>query len=554
MAPDGHVTTGPGRVIVIGAGPAGLTFAHELLSRGKAESVTILEASDMVGGISRTVVYKGNRIDIGGHRFFSKDDRVMAWWRARMPVQTAPARDDITLGRPVDTMDDAPADPSRPADPERDDAVMLVRRRLSRIYYLRKFFNYPVSLSLDTIRNLGLVRMVRIGFSYLWMRALPPRHERSLEDFFINRFGVELYQTFFRDYTEKVWGVPCREIKPEWGAQRIKGLSIRAVLAHAVRQMLPKPKATLAQKDVETSLIDRFMYPRLGPGQMWEVVADDIKRLGGTINFGVACRGLRFSGNRVTGVEVEGPDGPRFLEANLVISTMPLQDLARAAGDAVPAEAREVAEGLRYRDFFTVGVLVRKLALRHDGRIPTVNDIVPDNWIYIQEPDVRVGRLQVFNNWSPYMVADPDTVWLGMEYFANEGDDLWSQTDEQLADLGLRELVQMGIVSADDILDRTVLRAPKAYPAYFGSYDRIDVLRRWLDGLDNLFVIGRNGMHKYNNQDHSMLCAMTLVDQLVAGSLDRSALWAVNTEAEYHETRKTSVASGAERSESAAAG
>ncbi|MEB3298446.1 MAG: NAD(P)/FAD-dependent oxidoreductase, partial [Candidatus Sericytochromatia bacterium] len=470
---------------MIGAGPAGLTFAHEWLSR-TGKPVSILESSDMVGGISRTVVYKGNRIDIGGHRFFSKDDRVMAWWRARMPVQSAPARDDLVLGRPVEAMDDAPPDVTRPSDPERDDHVMLVRRRLSRIYYLRKFFSYPVSLSLDTIRNLGLVRMTRIGFSYLWMRAMPPRKERSLEDFFINRFGGELYRTFFRDYTEKVWGVACREIKPEWGAQRIKGLSIRAVLAHALRQLLPKRKTTLAQKDVETSLIDRFMYPRLGPGQMWEIVADDIKQMGGTLDFHRTCTGLRLEGSRVVAVEVEDPAGRSWHDVDLVVSTMPLQELVKAAGDSPPNEVREIAEGLRYRDFFTVGVLVKKLKLRNDSRIPTVNGIVPDNWIYIQEPDVRVGRLQVFNNWSPYMVAEPDTVWLGMEYFANEGDDLWSQSDDSLAELGLKELVQMGIVEPEDVLDRTVLRAPKAYPAYFGSYDRIDVLRRWLDSLDNL--------------------------------------------------------------------
>ncbi len=535
----------PQRAIVIGAGPAGLTAAWELLDRTAIHPV-VLEASDTLGGISRTAEYRGNRIDIGGHRFFSKSDRVMDWWLNILPQQGAPARDDRLLGRAVPLAEACRVRPLGarraheipPPDPEQTDDVMLVRSRLSRIYFLGKFFPYPISLRRDTVLDLGLARVGRIGLSYAAARLRPIREERSLEDFLINRFGRELYRTFFEDYTEKVWGVPCRDIPPEWGAQRIKGLSITSALRHALQRSLRRD-ASIAQKDTETSLIEQFLYPKLGPGQLWETAARQITAAGGEIRRNQRVVGLRVQDARIVSVTTEDPrSGDRAeLEADLVFSSMPVRGLIRGMGDAPPVEVRDVAAGLPYRDFVTVGVLARRLKLRNETAIPTLNDLVPDNWIYIQDRGVRLGRLQIFNNWSPYLVADPDTVWIGLEYFCNEGDTLWSKPDEEFARFAVEELASIGVVDPREVLDRVVIRMPRTYPAYFGTYDRIDVVQRYLEGIENLVPIGRNGMHRYNNQDHSMLTAMIAVDGLAAGTLDRHAIWNVNAEDEYHEER-----------------
>ncbi|MDO9693396.1 MAG: NAD(P)/FAD-dependent oxidoreductase [Candidatus Latescibacteria bacterium] len=504
------------RAAIIGAGPAGLTAALELLERTDVVPV-VFEASDALGGLSRTVVHAGNRIDIGGHRFFSKSDRVMDWWLRILPQQGTPA-----------------------PDPATTDAVMLVRSRLSRIFYLRRFFDYPVTLSLQTVRNLGPARMLRIGLGYARARLLPVRPERNLEDFFINRFGRELYGTFFRDYTEKVWGVPCRAIRPEWGAQRIKGLSITGALIHAARGIFGRD-GSVRQKGVETSLIERFLYPKFGPGQMWEEVARRVVERGGEIHHGSRCVGMDVADGRVTAVRIEDAASGRTTAhaADYVISTMPVLDLVAGLGGGVPANVREVAAGLRYRDFITVGLLLDRLLIRNETSRPTPDNLIPDNWIYIQEPDVRLGRLQVFNNWSPYLVADPTKAWLGLEYFCNEGDDLWSMDDASFADFAVAELAQIGVIDPADVRDRVVIRMPKTYPAYFGTYDRFGEIRAHLDTLVNLFPIGRNGMHRYNNQDHSMLTAMAAVDAIASGATDKTAIWDVNVEGEYHEEKRS---------------
>jgi protoporphyrinogen oxidase len=533
-----------GTAIIIGAGPAGLTAAIELQRQSGIKPI-LIEASHDVGGISRTVRYKGNRMDIGGHRFFSKSDRVMRWWLDFMPVEADTSRNDASLGanaqagqlRYQGQQRDLPQPTSAP-DPNSEDLVMLVRQRKSRIYFLRRFFDYPISLTAATFRNLGLVRTFRCGVSYMRSALLPQREEKSLEDFIINRFGKQLYLTFFKSYTEKVWGVPCNEISAEWGAQRIKGLSLKGVVLHFIKKTFGgKPSGDIAQKTTETSLIEKFLYPKFGPGQLWEHVADLVREVGGEIHFGIQIDRIHIEGKSVTSVEGVNEAGERVaFPGDYFLSTMPVRDLVRAisatASSQVPAPVTEVSEGLMYRDFITVGLLASKLAVKEKDGSP-----LKDNWIYIQEPDVTVGRLQIFNNWSPWLVSEPGKVWIGLEYFCNETDDLWKLSDEAMSRFAISEIAKIGILNAEDVEDSHVVRVPKTYPAYFGTYDRFDVIRNYLDGFGNLFLVGRNGMHKYNNQDHSMLTAMTAVENIVNGVTTKSNIWSINTEMEYHEEK-----------------
>jgi protoporphyrinogen oxidase len=519
--------------IIIGAGPAGLTAAYELLTRTNIKPI-ILEQTSHIGGLSRTDNYKGNRIDIGGHRFFSKSDRVMNWWLMQMPLeQNGTDRQRIAyhgmsreIGLTVASDGGAAADSSKGMPPG---LVMLVRQRKSRIYFLRKLFDYPITLSFDTLRKLGLIRTVRAGLSYLRSALFPLKDVRNLEEFFINRFGRELYRTFFQSYTEKVWGVSCREISAEWGEQRIKGLSIGKSILHFFKQRFRKP-SSIAQKETETSLIEQFLYPRLGPGQLWEAVAEKIVQRGGEICTSSTVASVRCGGSRVLSVSALTHQGEtRNFAGDYFLSTMPVKELIAAMDAPIPANVREVSDGLQYRDFITVGLLARKL------KVTGKNGPIADNWIYIQEPEVLAGRLQIFNNWSPDMVADPDTMWIGVEYFCYQSDKLWSLSDSEMAAFAAAELDKIGILSKDDVLDSVVIRMPKTYPAYFGTYHRFAEISRYLDGFENLFLIGRNGMHRYNNQDHSMLTAMLAVDNIASGRTDKSNLWEVNTEMESHE-------------------
>jgi len=501
--------------VIIGGGPAGLTAAYELLRQTDILPV-IIEAEDSVGGIAKTISYKGNHLDMGGHRFFSKSDAVVDWWLHFLPLEDKADSKKMTT------------------DDGHGDNVMLIRHRVSRIFFLRKFFAYPISLQAETIRNLGLSRMMRIGFSYLKAAAFPIQPEKSLEDFFINRFGRELYETFFEDYTAKVWGIPCSQIEPDWGAQRVKGLSIIKTVGHALQQLFSSDKS-LRQKEVETSLIEQFMYPKYGPGQLWQVAADTILRQGGTIQLASQVEQITWQDGKVSGIWYSNrADGQKkYVPADYVISTMPIQDLMAAMGDTVPADTQRVAQGLVYRDFMTVGLLVDKLKI-HDKD----GTLVKDNWIYIQERDVKIGRLQVLNNWSPYMVADPKKVWLGLEYFCNEGDVMWTMADADFASFAASELEKIDIIDLEDVEDSIVVRVPKAYPAYFGTYKEIDTIRKFTDPIQNLYLIGRNGMHRYNNMDHSMLTAMAAVHNIANGSLDKENIWNVNAEEEYNEGKE----------------
>ncbi len=501
--------------VIAGAGPAGLTAALELLRTTNVKPV-IFECENVIGGISRTARYNGNRMDIGGHRFFSKNDAVMDWWLDILPLEYG----------------DGP-------DPEKDDLVMLCRSRLSRILFLRKLFDYPVTLNGNTIRGLGFWRMLKIGLSYLKVQLLPARTEKSLEDFMINRFGVELYRTFFRDYTEKLWGVPCNQISPEWGGQRIKGLSVTKTVVHAVKQIFKSNKPAVGgddtdafrQKNTETSLIGQFLYPKFGPGQLWETVAQKIVEMGGEIHTQTKVVRVNRVKNRVVSVDVDYGQKAETIPCDYFLSTMPVKELVAALdlpGAPVPAEVRRIADGLVYRDFMTVGLLLDKLEFGD----------VKDNWIYVQESDVKLGRIQIFNNWSPYLVSDPSKVWIGLEYFVNEGDEMWSMSDADFIKFAIDELDKIHVAKPESVRDSVVFRVKKAYPAYFGTYGEFNKIREYLDPVENLFLMGRNGMHKYNNMDHSMLAAMETVKCIREGSVDKSDLWNVNTEEEYHEGKK----------------
>ena len=498
--------------IIIGAGPAGLTAALEL-QRQSTITPLVFEMLDQVGGLSRTVDHNGNKIDIGGHRFFSKSDWVMQWWQDILPKDSGAHTENC----------------------------LLTRSRLSRIYFLRKYFDYPIKISVNTVKNLGFIRLIKITASYILATLFPRYPENNLEDFFINRFGKALYLTFFKDYTEKVWGVPCTSISAAWGAQRIKGLSITKAIVHAVKKHLTKQSID-NQKQTQTSLIERFLYPKYGPGQLWENVAEQIIAKGGTIELQHYITGFIFNDdNQLIGIKILNSlnQEEKAIYGDYVISTMPVKNLIGAMGDFPPESIRRIANELPYRDFITVGLLVKKLKKNAQSQSLQENNMPPDNWIYIQESDVKVGRLQVFNNWSPYLVKNREHIWLGLEYFCQENDELWSLTDESLVDFAINELISLDMLEGEeDILDKIAIRVPKAYPAYFGSYQEFNRIREFTDGIDNLFLIGRNGMHKYNNQDHSMLTARYAVESIVSGSLNKTKLWNVNIDDDYHEERK----------------
>lgn len=501
------------KVIIIGAGPAGLTAAYDLLEKTDILPV-IYEETDIIGGISRTVDYKGNKIDIGGHRFFSKSDRIMSRWADIMPLQCKTA--------------------------DNNDNIMLVRNRTSRIFFLGKFFDYPISLNFKTMLNLGIFRVIKIGLSYLKIKIFSKKAEKNLQDFFVNRFGKELYSTFFKDYTEKVWGIPCNQINADWGAQRVKGLSVSKAVGHFLKSLIKRPDP-LSQKNVETSLISQFLYPKHGPGQLWEETAKIIKEKGGEIHLNHKAVRLKSQNNEIYEVVFENISNGEMISAKAdhYISTMPVKDLINSLEGSIPEEVREVANGLLYRDFITVGLLLDKLAIKNE--INNNDELIPDNWIYIQEKIVKLGRLQIFNNWSPFMVTDSSKVWLGLEYFCNEGDELWNMEEAEFIDFAVDELSKIGIINKKDIIDAVRIRFKKAYPAYFGTYNRFDTVKEFLNKFENLYLIGRNGMHRYNNMDHSMLTAMTAVENIINGVKTKDNIWNINTEKNYHENKLTSV-------------
>lgn len=498
--------------IIIGAGPAGLTAAYELLMRSDIKPI-ILERSNAIGGLAKTIDYKGYKMDIGPHRFFSKSDRVMNWWLNILPLQGTGNKSENAIeityqnnNKQIRLSDSGP-------NPDEVDKVMLVKDRFTRIFYLKRFFNYPVSLGMEMVRNLGMMRIIKILWSYVKIKMAPIRDEHSLEDFMINRFGRELYTTFFKDYTEKVWGIACNRIKPEWGAQRIKGLSITKVFAYAIKKILGLHNA---------DSVEHFLYPKLGTGQLWEEVAKIIIEKGGELHFNQEVRNIKTDNNQITSVQTQD----LTFSGDYFISTMPVKELIHAMESKPPKNVVEVADGLIYRDYISVGLLLKKL----NYQSAKTKGLIQDNWIYIQEPDVKLGRIVIYNNFSLAMLADSSKVWLGLDYFCDEGDMLWQKTDAEMKTFGIEELIRLGFIHPTDVLDSVIIKEKKSYPAYFGTYDRFSEIREFTDTLTNLFLIGRNGMHQYNNQDHSMLCAMAAIDAILAGTTSKDSIWAVKAE------------------------
>lgn len=512
-------------VIIIGAGPAGLTAAYQLLKNTEVKPI-IIEESEYIGGISRTAIYNKNRMDLGGHRFFTKNEQVMNIWKELMPIQAYPSKDDIMLDRKISLEKHGP-------NPEKDEKVLLKRRRISRIFYLRNFFDYPITLSFETFYSMGIVRTLKAGIGYI-RACLVKRKEDSLEDFYINRFGQPLYEMFFEDYTEKLWGVHPSKIAPDWGAQRVKGLSLfKVILSVLVKPLIPS-------KNRETSLIEEFYYPKKGPGQLWEVMADEIIKMGGKIIFNSKVDSLELRNNKITKLKSKNSNGEvsEYENIEAIFSSMPIKDLITSFGDSVKQEVLDIAKCLPYRDFITVGLLVNKLKLENKTKIKTISNTVPDCWIYIQEREVKIGRLQIFNNWSPYLVNDiENTVWIGLEYFCNENDEMWNMDENDFIDFATNELCKINIISKNDVLDATIIKVKKAYPAYFGSYKSFNIIKKYVNSIDSLYCIGRNGQHRYNNMDHSMLTAIEAVNSYINNGSEKYKIWNVNTEEEYHESK-----------------
>jgi UDP-galactopyranose mutase len=479
MSPDSSTHD----VVIIGAGPAGLTAAYELNRRGVTS--TVLEATDMVGGISRTEERDGWRFDIGGHRFFTKVPEVERFWHEILP-----------------------------------DEDFLQRPRMSRVYYQEKYFNYPIEIG-DVIRNFGLVEVARIGFSYIWARIHRPSKESQvfLEGWISARFGRRLYGHLFKSYNEKLWGRPASEISADFAAQRIKDLTVWNAFVTAL-----KPKGKRGKKKQITSLIEEFQYPKYGPGMMWEVCRDKVEAAGTKVLMQTPVTRIRHSGGKATSVVASSGGVETEYPCTEIISSMPFRQLLQAMDPPPPAEVMKAAEGLTFRDFMTVALVVPQ------------EYSFPDNWIYIHDPQVRVGRIQNFGSWSPYLIKEGRTC-LGLEYFVFEGDEDWMMKDEDLVARGARELEHLKLSQADKVEAGYVVRMPKAYPVYDHEYkDNVEIMRRWLqENAANVWPVGRNGMHKYNNQDHSMFTAMLSVQNIVDGT--SHDIWSVNVEQEYHEEK-----------------
>lgn len=517
--------------LIIGAGPAGLTAGYELLEKTGIIPI-IIESEGQVGGLSKTINYQGNKIDIGGHRFFSKSKEIISWWLKFLPLEESYDSDTVQI-----TYQNHKAihQVSRSNNID-NDKIMLVRKRKSRVLFRKKLFDYPLTLSLLTLKKLGITKTIKACVSYVQAKISPIKPEDNLEQFFKNRFGKELYETFFKDYTEKVWGVPCDKLPASWGQQRVKNLNVGTLISHAIKSIF-KSNKSLDQKGTSTSLIEQFLYPKYGPGQMWETVADKIKLKGGSFLLNTVVTQIMGDGvNNILSVEVKDniTGYTKEIKADYFFSTMPVKDLISNMKEIpLAGEIKEIAYGLEYRDFLIVGILADDLLLKEKDGTP-----ITDNWIYIQEKNIKAGRLQFFHNWSPFMITNENDKWIGVEYFCNETDLFWNISDTNLSNFAIDEMEQIGILERNKVKDTLVVRVKKAYPSYYGSYKDFSKVQQFLNTVENLFPIGRNGMHRYNNTDHSMLTAMAAVENIILGRKDKTNIWDINTDDEYHEGDK----------------
>jgi protoporphyrinogen oxidase len=518
------------KAIIMGAGPAGLTAAYELLIRTDIKPV-IIEMDSQVGGLSKTINYKGNLIDIGGHRFFSKSQKITNWWLQFLPLEDE-AKSKTPLTYHNQSIDLQPTEKSA----LNAGGKMLIRPRKSRIYFDHSFFDYPLSFNAKTIRNFGVSKIIRIAVSYFRSKLLPVKQELTLEQFFINRFGKELYHTFFKGYTEKIWGVRCEQIPADWGRQRIKDLNIGKAIRQSFKSLFSSNK-NISQQGVSTSLIEQFLYPEKGPGQMWETVAQKIIELGGEIHMGFEVEKILTDENKISFIICkETVTGNRIeYKGDYFFSTIPIKNLIGGLTNTeVPDTVKQLAAKLAYRDFIMVGLLFKKESSKGKEGFETLTD----NWIYLQDKKLIAGRLQIFNNWSPQMVADKDNLWVGMEFFCSESDAVWNNSREEMIELALKEIKEIGLIQQESLIDATVIKILKAYPSYIGAYEQFSVIQEFLDGIDNLYLTGRNGMHRYNNADHSMMTAMIAVENIINNQKDRSNIWSVNMEQDFHEEGK----------------
>lgn len=503
------------KIIIIGAGAAGMSAAYKLVTESDIKPI-IIESESMIGGLAKTLVYDQTKADIGPHRFFTKNEKVMNLWKEVLPLQGFKAKDDIILNRKTEFY-------GGNANPETDDNVFLRRRRFSRIYYMKKFFDYPVKMNLKTVMNLGMLRTVAAGLSYI-KSCIIKRKENNLEDFMINRFGKVLYRMFFEFYTQKVWGRHPKNISKEWGMQRIKGLSLlKAILS----------KFSFKK---ETSLIEEYFYPKLGAGQMWDKMAETIIEKGGEIHLNSKVVGMSLENNKIISLCVQTVEGIKNYCADYIISSMPIKELIMGI-ESVPDNIKQIAEGLPYRDYQLISFKVNDFKLKNNTNHPTIDNICPDSWVYVQDREVSVGRIYIPKNFSPYLNENINDILICMEYFCNKGDELWEFSDDEMYEFAANELIKLNAVtSKNDIKESYRFKTEKAYPAYFDSYKDFDEIKNFINSIENLYLIGRNGQHKYNNMDHSTLSGISVAETIMYGG-EKTELWEINTEQVYQETK-----------------
>jgi len=509
-------------IIIIGAGPAGLSAALNILRLNSDINLTIIEQEKKIGGLSRTISNNGNSSDIGPHRFFTKNPEVWKLWTEFLAPQRGPAKDDILCKRDFFNADGL-------KDPEKEDKVFLKRKRFSRIYYQNNFFDYP--LKIQTIFKLGLKTTFLIGTSYI-KSCFFKRKEPNLEAFMINRFGKTLYELFFEDYTEKVWGIHPKDLSDKWGAQRIKGISLFRVLWDFFTQIFH------LKKQKETSLIDEYYYPKLGCSQMWHLMLEEINNLGGKILLNQKVIGLTKTGNNITSVKITNNQTKeeQNLNCDILVSSMPIKELLTQTND-VPSEIRDLAQNLQYRDFILVTYVIKKLNLKNNTSFSTVDNMAPDSWIYLQDKNIKAGRLDIVNSFSPYLIKNfPNESIINMEYFCYETDDFYQKSDAEIIAFATEELNKLQAVDNENIITANVNRIKKAYPSYCGSYEHFDKIKAYINSIKNLYCIGRNGQHKYNNMDHSISDGIEIA-KILKNNLDKSILWDLNTESEYQEEK-----------------